>query len=298
MRCCAKSGRFSNPAGSNRWWTAHSRSPKQGPSAIWEQMVVTGKARSAIRRYLRNAERVEQQRMGRAIIEKSFRDAGREFSEKALDGVLKKLKLAKADEVYALLAQGAVTAAEVLTGIFPDLKTSDTIAAWSAWATRKAKGTAIAIQGLVPGLAYNLAPCCQPLFGDRIIGVVSQGKGVMVHTADCEQLAEVQDQPDRWLDLRWAKDAANEPQAGRLKVELNNESGALAQMCSVIARHGGNISNLKITNRQPLVFDLTVDIEVRDAKHLANIIGALHASPTVNAVDRPHGEKEPENNDA
>jgi guanosine-3',5'-bis(diphosphate) 3'-pyrophosphohydrolase len=274
------------------------RSPKQGPSAIWEQMVVTGKARSAIRRYLRNAERVEQQRMGRAIMEKSFKDAGRDFSEKALDGVLKKLKLARADEVYALLAQGAVTAAEVITGIFPDLKASDTIAAWSAWATRKAKGSAIPIQGLVPGLAYNLATCCQPLFGDRIIGVVTPGKGVMVHTADCEQLEQVQDQPDRWLDLRWSKDAANEPQVGRLNIRLDNESGALAAMCTVIARHGGNISNLKITNREPLVFDLSVDVEVRDVKHLANIIAALHASPSVNAVDRPHGEKGPETHDA
>ncbi len=211
---------------------------------------------------------------------------------------MKKLKLAKADEVYALLAQGAVTAADVLTGIFPDLKKSDTIAAWSAWATRKAKGSAIPIQGLVPGLAYNLAPCCQPLFGDRIIGVVTPGKGVMVHTADCETLEEIQDQPERWLDLRWAKDSANEPQVGRLKVQLNNESGALAQMCTVIARHGGNISNLKITNRQPLVFDLMVDVEVRDVKHLANIIAALNASPSVNSVDRPHGEKGLESNDA
>ncbi|MBI1211065.1 MAG: RelA/SpoT family protein [Alphaproteobacteria bacterium] len=274
------------------------RSPKQGPSAIWDQMVVTGKARSAIRRYLRNAERIEQQRMGRAILEKAFKDSGRDFSEKALDGVLKKLKLAKADEVYALLAQGTVTAAEVLTGIFPDLKTSDTIAAWSAWATKKAKGAAIPIQGLVPGLAYNLAPCCNPLFGDRIIGVVTPGTGVLVHTADCEQLEHVQDQPDRWLDLRWAKDAANEPQVGRLNVSLNNESGALATMCTVIARHGGNISNLKITNRNPLVFELVVDVEVRDVKHLANIIAALHASPSVNSVDRPHGEKGPETHDA
>ena len=274
------------------------RSPKQGPSAIWEQMVVTGKARSAIRRYLRNAERVEHQRMGRAILEKAFKDTGRDFSEKALDGILKKLKLAKADEVYALLAQGAVTAAEVLTGIFPDLKTSDTIAAWSLWATKKAKGSAIAIQGLVPGLAYNLAPCCNPLFGDRIIGVVTPGKGVMVHTADCEELEQVQDQPDRWLDLRWSKEAANEPQVGRLKVSLNNESGALATMCTVIARHSGNISNLKIIDRDPLLFQLVVDVEVRDVKHLANIIGALNASPSVNSVDRPHGEKGSEAYDA
>jgi len=267
------------------------RSPKQGPSAIWEQMVVTGKARAAIRRYLRNAEKLEYQRMGRAILEKSFRDAGQEFSEKSLNTVLKKLKLLKADEVYALLGQGVITAVEVMKSVFPGLKVDDSLLKWSTW-TRKPKGNALPIQGLAPGLAYHLAHCCQPLVGDRIIGVITQGQGVVVHTADCERLEDVQDQPDRWLDLKWSPDAANEVQVGRLKLAINNEAGALADVCAVIARHGGNITNLKVVGRAPLIFDMLVDIEVRDAKHLANIVTGLRATPSINAVDRPHGERE------
>jgi GTP pyrophosphokinase len=111
-------------------------------------------------------------------------------------------------------------------------------------------------------------------------------------------LADVQDQPERWLDLKWTADAANEVQVGRLKISLNNEAGTLASMCNVIARHKGNITNLSIARRTPLVFDMLVDIEVRDAKHLANIVSGLLASPTVHAVDRPHGEKEPIAHDA
>jgi GTP pyrophosphokinase len=261
-------------------------------------MVVTGKARAAIRRYLRNAEKLEHQRMGRAILEKAFRDAGHEFSEKALASALKKLKLVKTDEIYALIGQGLVTPVEVMKAVFPGMKVDDAWLGWANWKTRKPKGEAIAIQGLVPGLAYHLAQCCTPLAGDRIIGVITQGQGVVVHTADCEKLAEVQDQPDRWLDLKWSPEASSEVQVGRLKIGVNNETGALANACNIIARHGGNIINLKIVGRAPLVFDMVVDIEVRDAKHLANIVTGLRASPSINAVDRPHGEKELAGHDA
>ncbi len=268
------------------------RSPKQGPSAVWEQMVVTGKARAAIKRYLRNAQKVEHQRMGRAILEKAFRDAGHEFSEKALSSVVKKLKLVKADEIYALIGQGVVTPVEVMKSIFPGMTVDDAMLGWTNRSARKAKGAAIAIQGLVPGLAYQLAPCCTPLVGDRIIGVISHGQGVMVHTADCERLEDVQDQPERWLDLKWSTNAVDEVQIGRLRLSINNEAGALANVCNVIARHGGNITNLKVVGRAPVIFEMLVDVEVRDAKHLANITTALRASPSINAVDRPHGEKE------
>jgi GTP diphosphokinase / guanosine-3',5'-bis(diphosphate) 3'-diphosphatase len=253
---------------------------------------VTGKARSAIKRYLKNAEKLEHQRMGRAILEKAFRDAGQEFSEKSLTAALKKMKLARADDVYAQLAEGLVGAADVVKAVFPGLKEESALVSWTNWITRKPKANAIPIEGLAPGLGYHLAPCCQPLFGDRIVGVITQGQGVVVHTIDCDRLVDQQDQLDRWLDLKWSPNAADEVQVGRLKVAVNNEAGALANMCNSIAQHGGNITNLKIVGRAPLVFDMLVDIEVRDAKHLADIITGLRASPSINGVDRPHGEKE------
>jgi guanosine-3',5'-bis(diphosphate) 3'-pyrophosphohydrolase len=164
--------------------------------------------------------------------------------------------------------------------------------------SRKSKPGSIPILSMTPGLAFHLARCCQPLAGDRIIGVITPGSGVMVHTADCERLAEVQEQPDRWVDVRWAPDATNEVQVGRLRISINNVSGTLAKACEIIARQGGNITNLKIANRTPLVFDMMVDIEVNDTRHLASITAALRASPAVHAVDRPHGEQEDNDDDA
>jgi GTP pyrophosphokinase len=274
------------------------RSPKQGPSAAWEQMVATGKARAAIKRYLKNVEKVEHQRMGRAILEKAFKEAGQTFSEKSLTAVLKKLKLVKDEEVYSLLGQGVVTPEQVMKAVFPGLKAETSVFNWTNWFAKKPREVTATIAGLVPGLGSHLAPCCQPLLGDRIIGVITHGE-VAVHTADCERLADFQDQPpDRWLDLKWSADAQHEIQVGRLKIGVNNEAGALGTMCNAIAHHGGNITNLKIVTRAPLVFDLLVDIEVRDAKHLANIITGLRASPSINSADRTHGEKEPIAHDA
>ena len=274
------------------------RSPKQGPSAVWEGMVVTGKARAAIKRYLRNAEKHEQQRMGRAILEKAFRDAGLEFSEKALLPALKKHKLGKVDDIYPMLAQGGITPLDLVKIVAPEFKPDATMQGWVNWTNRKPKGAAIPIQAMQEGLAYHLAQCCQPLTGDRIIGVITQDVGVTVHTADCERLEDFQSQPDRWVDLKWSHDALQDIQVGRLKISINNEMGALAKVCDVIARQGGNITNLKIVGRAPLVFDMQVDIEVTDARHLATIIAALRASTSVNGVDRPHGEKELTEHDA
>jgi GTP diphosphokinase / guanosine-3',5'-bis(diphosphate) 3'-diphosphatase len=264
------------------------RSPKQGPSAAWEQMVVTGKARSAIKRYLRAVQRDELVRMGRMILEKTVADTGHAFSEKALSGALKKLKLAKPEDIYALLGEGVVTAPQVLEAIFPDYKSTGTKAK-SAAAQAKA-ADAIPIQGLVPGLAFQIAPCCQPLPGDRIVGISQAGKGVMVHTIDCAQLDQFQDSPDRWLDLSWNANAAGDSmRVGRVHISMPNETGALANACTVIARHQGNISNLKIVARTPLIFEMLVDVEVADARHMMNIVTALNASPQVSNADRVRG---------
>jgi GTP pyrophosphokinase len=267
-------------------------SPRQGPSAAWETMVVTGKAQSSIRRYLRNAERSELQRMGRAILEKTFKDAGHELTDKLLAANLKKLKASKLEDIFQALARGETSPVDILKTVMPEYKPGPDMQGWANRLTKSSKSSAIPIQSMVQGLAFHLAKCCQPLSGDRIIGVITAGQGVIVHTADCERLEDVQDQSDRWVDVKWSKDASKDVQVGRLKIAISNVTGTLASVCEVISRQGGNITNLKIINRTPIVFDILVDIEVNDARHLAAIVAALRASPSVNGVDRPHGERE------
>lgn len=138
-------------------------------------------------------------------------------------------------------------------------------------------------------MAVHLSECCHPLPGDRIVGISEPGKGVGVHTIDCDVLSKFSDEPDRWIDLAWDQDTRKDLHIGRLNLTVANEPGALGALSMVIAKEHGNIINLRFTKRSGDFFDMLVDIEVTDVKHLANIVAALRATPSINAVDRARG---------
>jgi GTP pyrophosphokinase len=139
-------------------------------------------------------------------------------------------------------------------------------------------------------MALHFAGCCHPLPGDRIVGIVTTGKGVTIHTIDCETLENYADTPERWLDVAWSKQGdPDQAHVGRIAVTIGNEPGSLGALTTIIGKHGGNITNLKITNRSQDFFEILVDIEVQDVKHLTNIIAALRAAPSINSVDRARG---------
>jgi GTP pyrophosphokinase len=137
----------------------------------------------------------------------------------------------------------------------------------------------------------HFAGCCHPLPGDRIVGIVTTGKGVTIHTIDCETLESFAETPERWLDVGWERgdDDANQPHVGRLHVVLSNEPGSLGNLSTIIGKGEGNISNLKITNRSTDFFEMLVDVEVRDLRHLTEIMAALRATPAINSVERARG---------
>ncbi|MEX1146769.1 MAG: bifunctional (p)ppGpp synthetase/guanosine-3',5'-bis(diphosphate) 3'-pyrophosphohydrolase [Sphingomonadales bacterium] len=271
------------------------RSKAQTPSPGWEAFVVTGKARSAIRRFIRLQQRREYIGLGREIVERGFRKEGRDFSDKAVSGGLGKLKIADTDELYAQLGQGHLSEKQVLEAVFPGTRLTGDYAKSIALPrdrkrTRKAGDHAIPIRGLTPGMAVHLADCCHPLPGDRIIGIVLPGKGVIVHTIDCEALESFMEMPERWLDLSWyAEHDEPEIYVGRLEVVIINDVGSLARVAEVVARDLGNINNLKIKERDPEFFRLLIDVEVHDVKHLTSIVAALRASPVVTSVERMRG---------
>jgi GTP pyrophosphokinase len=126
--------------------------------------------------------------------------------------------------------------------------------------------------------------------GERIVGIVTLGKGVTVHTIDCDTLEDYAETPDQWLDVSWdPNDDSAENHTGRLLITIMNEPGSLASLATVIAKNEGNISNFKTTHRSPDFFDLTIDVEVRDVRHLTDIIAALRATPEINTVERARG---------
>jgi guanosine-3',5'-bis(diphosphate) 3'-pyrophosphohydrolase len=284
-------------------------SKAQTPSPTWERFAVTGKARAAIRRFIRSRQHAQYLQLGRSLLDKAFHEEGYEVTEKGLDGIKANFKMTNAEDLIANVGAGVTSAREVLTAVYPGLRQQRTGARGGTGAevvpisrARKAKagrGDApaksgangssgqIAIRGLIPGMAVHFARCCHPLPGDRIVGIITTGKGVTIHTIDCATLESFSDSPDRWIDVGW--DSVNEEggaYTGRLKVTVANQPGSLSSLSTVIARHEGNISNLRIVNRSMDFFDMVIDVEVADVKHLADITAALRASPAINAVER------------
>jgi GTP pyrophosphokinase len=267
-------------------------SKAQTPSPTWERFVVTGKARARIRRFVRTQQRQQYLDLGKAILQKAFRHDGYEFSEKGLEGALKIFNSAGVEDLYVAVGEGLLTGREVVHAIYPpkpDAKPGKVVPLAAARG-KKALENAVPIRGLIPGMALHFAGCCHPLPGDRIVGIVTTGKGVTIHTIDCDALANFADTPERWLDVAWNREGDRETgHVGRINVTLGNEPGSLGSLTTVIGKHHGNISNLKITNRSADFFEILVDIEVTDVKHLTNIIAALRATPVINSVERARG---------
>ncbi len=271
----------------------------QTPSPTWERFVVTGKARSHIRRFIRQQQRDQYVTLGKAMLQKIFQTEGYEFTDKAVTGIIAQFKAEDLDDIYAGIGSGNIVGREVFRAIFPSHKTETVKKPTDAEVQQQASGMVrdrtssggpMPIRGLIPGMAVHYARCCHPLPGDRIVGIVTTGKGVTIHTIDCDTLENFADTPERWLDVSW-DDGPDTPEAhvGRLEVTLTNEPGALGTLSTVIGRNGGNITNLKITSRSLDFWDMSLDVYVKDTKHLSDIIAALRATPQIAAVERAKG---------
>jgi GTP pyrophosphokinase len=268
------------------------RSKSQKPSPAWERFAVTGKARARIRRYIRNQQRDEYVTLGKAMLQKAFRQEGRDLGERSLNGVLKGFRAETTDDLLAEIGAGNRTTQEVLAAVYPGQAPGSTggaetkVLPFPSRPRPKGKEGPLPIRGLVPGLAVHYARCCHPLPGDQIVGIVTTGKGVTVHTVDCETLESFSEAPERWLDIAWDEAADGGDHIGRLFATISNETGSLGTLTTVIGRNGGNITNLRVISRSMDFWDLLIDIKVADVKHLTNMIAALRATPAINQVDR------------
>ncbi len=266
-------------------------SKAQTPSPTWERFVVTGKARARIRRFIRTQQRAQYLDLGRAIVQKAFRQQGHDFSERPLEAVLAQFNCATVEDLYVAVGEGLATGREVANAAFPLPPEDKNKVVPLNRARRRGTGrdTAVPIRGLIPGMALHFAGCCHPLPGERIVGIVTTGKGVTIHTIDCDTLGSFADEPERWLDVAWSSDETEVGHIGRINVTIANEPGNLGSLTTTIGKQGGNITNLKITNRSTDFFEIMVDIEVGDVKHLSTIIAALRATPVINSVERARG---------
>jgi RelA/SpoT family (p)ppGpp synthetase len=280
---------------------------QKAPPAAWESIVVTGKARAAIRRATRAAVRAQYTGLGRRIVERLFQRAKIAYSDDKLVGALPRLARASIDDVMAAVGRSEMKASDVARAMYPDYKEERAAAmavrrapessGWFGLRRLKsvkfklpdAQGPAIPIRGINSELPVRFAPNGGAVPGDRIVGILIPGEGITIYPIQSPSLSEFEETPERWLDVRWDDDGAPQRFPARLAVQSVNEPGSLAQITQVIAEHDGNIDNIRMSRTAPDFTDVTIDLEVYDLKHLTAIIAQLRAKPVVAKVERVNG---------
>jgi GTP pyrophosphokinase/guanosine-3',5'-bis(diphosphate) 3'-pyrophosphohydrolase len=248
----------------------------QTPQTTWLEIATTGKAKTAIRRSLREADRDRFIRLGRELARSAFSHLGKKATDKALATAAKQLRLTDGDEVLARLGSAELTGREVVTAIYPDLTPNE----------GKAVDASHAVIGLTKGQSFKRASCCEPLPGERIIGITFRGQGVMVHAIDCARLVSFEDHPERWVDLRWHDGSHAAEYGATLEMTIGNDAGVLGRICTLIGETGANISDLHFVDRKPDFYRLLIYVELRDAAHLHAVTRVLEAENEVATIER------------
>jgi len=275
------------------------------PPSAWEGLVVTGKARAAIRRATRVAVRNQYAGLGRRIVERLFFRAKREYSDEKLAGALPRLARSSIEDVMACVGRGELKASDVARAMYPDYKDEQRLVkpgflkSETGWFNLKRgkslkfkvpdsdKAIAIPIRGINTELPVRFAPNGGAVPGDRIVGILTPNEGITIYPIQSPDLSEFEDHPERWLDVRWDMDTT-EPQRfpARLTIDSMNEPGNLAQIAQIIAEHDGNIENLNMRRRSPDFTELVIDLGVYDLAHLTAIIAQLRAKKFIAKVSR------------
>ena len=276
------------------------------PPAAWEAAVATGKARANIRRATREAVRHQYAGLGRQIVERAFERAGRAFSDEKLKAALVRLARHSIEDVLAAVGRGEIYSGDVVKAVYPDFSEERKVAQTAigpgepGWFGVKANAnvvfkapdaaSAIPIRGLRGDAPVRFAPEGGAVPGDRIVGILTPGEGITIYPIQSPALTAFDDQPERWLDVRWDIDAdTRELFPARIVATAINEPGSLGALATLIGESGANIDNISFRAHSPDFREMTFDLEVADLKHLTDVIAKLRASPLVSKVERMVG---------
>ncbi len=265
------------------------RATGQTPPAAWETAVRTGKARADIRRATRAAVKAQYTGLGRQILERAFLRAEKSFSEAKLKAALPRLARRSVEDVLSAVGRGEMGSGDVVRAVYPDFKESqaagpgdDGKGGWFGLAKGENlkfkvpdedSSASIPIRGLQGDLPVRFAPNGGAVPGDRIVGILEPGEGITIYPIQSSALSAFDDQPERWLDVRWDIDEARRSRfPAQIRVSVLNEPGALAEVARVIGDSDANIDNLAMTAKSPDFRSMTIDLEVWDLKHLSAVI--------------------------
>jgi GTP diphosphokinase / guanosine-3',5'-bis(diphosphate) 3'-diphosphatase len=248
----------------------------QRPQSSWIDIVTTGRAKAAIRRSLREEDRGRFVKLGQELARAAFDHVGKKASDKALRTAAKMLGLADENDLLARLGSAELPARRVVETLYPEL----------AQAVAEEVDSGRPVAGLTADQAFKRAQCCQPVPGERIVGITYRGQGVVVHAIDCPALEEFEEQTSRWVDLHWHSGRHKPVFTISLDLTISNDAGVLGRICTLIGEQKANISDLRFTDRKPDFYRLIVDVDLRDVEHLHLVMTALEAETDVAQISR------------
>jgi GTP pyrophosphokinase len=283
------------------------RSDSQTPPAAWEGLVRTGKARSSIRRATRAASAQQYGALGSHVLERAFIRSGHPFSLETITASLTRLAYGSLEELLTAVGRGEVDSADVLRAVYPENPTGDKLGkkkkqSWlispqnlgrrllrfSHPTKRKNNPNALPIRGINYNLPVRFSPQCGAVPGDRIVGILTPGSEITIYPIQSPTLAQFENEPDRWLDLRWDMENLDHTRRFPAQITLNtiNEPGTLAAVALAISEKEGNIENVSMTRRTNDVSDMIIDISVYNVHHLKEVIHQLRTLPMTSNVKR------------
>lgn len=283
------------------------RAAGQVPPAAWESLVVTGKARAAIRRATRDAVRVQYTGLGRQIVVRAFERAGKTYDDDLLKAALPRLARVSVDDVLAAVGRGEIFSGDVVKAVYPDAEERKNPApkrkgepGWfplprAASLVFKVPGNddvqnSIPIRGMRSDLPVRFAPNGGAVPGDRIVGIFTPGEGITIYPIQSPDLTAFDDQPERWLDVRWdIVEGSHQLFLAKIAVTAINEPGTLGMIATLIGDTGANIDNISIHELSADFREMVLDIEVIDLKHLHSIVSQLRGKPVISKVERVNG---------
>ncbi len=291
------------------------RSGVQVPPAAWEEIVVTGKARAAIRRATRLAIRKQYAGLGHRILERTFVRAGKVFSRDTLKPALARLGHKDVEDAIAAVGRGEMSSLDVLRAVFPDHQDERVTVKPSSddgWFNMRsgsgmifrvpgrskaeiekmrAEGApadqeSLPIRGLSEAAEVHFSPS-GAVPGDRIVGIVEKGRGITIYPIQSPTLQRFDDEPERWIDVRWDLDEANKSRFGaRILINALNEPGTLAKVAQTIAGQDVNIRNLSMVRVATDFTEMEIDVEVWDLRQLNQLLTQMSELECIATVKR------------
>jgi len=251
------------------------------PNPAWLNFVTTVKARSNIRHYLKNLQDGEATELGQRMLDKALHNISSsltEISDGKFEQLMDECGFKTRESLYADIGIGNRMAMLVARRLVPQEEGDEHKSAETG------HSKPLAIRG-TEGMVVHFARCCRPIPGDAIVGFISAGRGLVIHTGTCKNLSELRSRPDKWIDVEWQRDIEDEFSA-EIRVDVSNQKGVLATIAAEISEAGSNIENVSIEERNGLDTAMDFTVTVHDRRHLARVIRCIRKLPSVLRISR------------